>query len=112
MATPLSGRTLHFVGIGGAGMSGLALVAQALGAAVTGSDRATSGPYVERLRAAGIEAAAGHDAAHVPPGAEIVVSSAIPPETRSARSAGSAASASCTGPTCSASSRGRSRPSR
>ncbi|MBV9004004.1 MAG: hypothetical protein JO181_05040, partial [Solirubrobacterales bacterium] len=34
-----SGRRLHFVGIGGAGMSGLALVAKALGAKVTGSDR-------------------------------------------------------------------------
>ena len=34
-----SGRRLHFVGIGGAGMSGLALVARELGAEVTGSDR-------------------------------------------------------------------------
>ena len=50
----LAGRSLHFVGIGGAGMSGLALVARALGAEVTGSDRAES-PYSERLRAAGIE---------------------------------------------------------
>ena len=37
---PWAGRRLHFVGIGGAGMSGLALVAHALGAEVTGSDRA------------------------------------------------------------------------
>ena len=37
---PWSGRRLHFVGIGGAGMSGLAIVARALGAQVTGSDRA------------------------------------------------------------------------
>ena len=35
-----AGRSLHFIGIGGAGMSGLALVAHALGARVTGSDRA------------------------------------------------------------------------
>ena len=35
---PWSGRRLHFVGIGGAGMSGLAIVARALGAQVTGSD--------------------------------------------------------------------------
>src|SRR5881397_603194 len=80
MESPLTGRKLHFVGIGGAGMSGLALVAKALGATVTGSDRATSGPYVERLRAAGIEPAAGHDAGNVPPDAEVVVSSAIAPE--------------------------------
>src|SRR3954469_6959590 len=77
MDSPLSGRALHFVGIGGAGMSGLALVAHALGARVTGSDRATSGPYIDRLRAAGIEPQAGHTAEHVPPDAELVVSSAI-----------------------------------
>ena len=50
----MNGRRLHFVGIGGAGMSGLALIANTLGAEVTGSDRATGGPYLERLRAAGI----------------------------------------------------------
>src|SRR2546423_6167474 len=71
-----SGRRLHFVGIGGAGMSGLALVSRALGAAVSGSDRAESG-YMETLRAEGIEPAIGHDAANVPDGAEVVVSTAI-----------------------------------
>ncbi|MDP2710117.1 MAG: UDP-N-acetylmuramate--L-alanine ligase [Solirubrobacteraceae bacterium] len=72
------GRRLHFVGIGGAGMSGLALIADALGATVTGSDRASS-PYLEHVRAAGIEAIVGHDAASVPPGGdvELVVSTAI-----------------------------------
>jgi UDP-N-acetylmuramate--alanine ligase len=74
---PWAGRRLHFVGIGGAGMSGLAVVARSLGAQVTGSDRAPESPY---LRAAGLEAAAGHDAAHVPDGAEVVVSSAITPD--------------------------------
>lgn len=89
-AKPFAGRSLHFVGIGGAGMSGLALVAQALGARVTGSDRADS-PYCERLRAAGIEPVIGHDAANYPPGAELVVSTAIPddnPELGTARAAG------------------------
>src|ERR671914_2684729 len=89
-ATPFAGRSLHFVGIGGAGMSGLALVAQKLGARATGSDRADS-PYCERLRAAGIEPAIGHDAANYPPGAELVVSTAIPddnPELAAARAAG------------------------
>ena len=71
-----SGRQLHFIGIGGAGMSGLALVARALGASVTGSDRAESS-YVERLRAAGISPAIGHAAGAVPAGAEVVVSTAI-----------------------------------
>jgi UDP-N-acetylmuramate--alanine ligase len=88
--TPWSGRRLHFVGIGGAGMSGLALVAKELGAEVTGSDRAESS-YSERLRAAGIEPSIGHDAANVPEGAEVVVSTAIPetnPELARAREAG------------------------
>src|SRR3954467_10968728 len=71
-----SGRRLHFVGILGAGMSGLALVARELGADVTGSDRAES-PYMARLRAAGIGPAIGHDASNVPEGAEVVVSTAI-----------------------------------
>jgi UDP-N-acetylmuramate--alanine ligase len=74
---PWSGRRLHFVGIAGAGMSGLALVARALGAEVTGSDRSTESPYAQRLREAGIVPSAGHDAARVPEGAELVVSSAI-----------------------------------
>ena len=72
-----SSRRLHFVGIGGAGMSGLALVAQALGARVTGSDRAESS-YLERLRSRGIEPLIGHRAANVPAEAEVVYSTAIP----------------------------------
>ena len=87
---PFAGRALHFVGIGGAGMSGLALVARELGATVTGSDLAESS-YGERLREAGIEPAIGHDAANVPEGAEVVVSTAIPddnPELAAARAAG------------------------
>ena len=70
-----TGRRLHFIGIGGAGMSGLALVCRELGATVTGSDRADSS-YMERLRAAGLEPSVGHDAANLPEGAEVVVSTA------------------------------------
>ena len=87
---PFAGRALHFIGIGGAGMSGLAEVAHALGARVTGSDRADS-PVLERLQAQGIPAVAGHDAANLPAGAEVVVSTAIPddnPELAAAREAG------------------------
>ncbi len=69
-------RRLHFIGIGGAGMSGLALVCDELGATVSGSDRAASS-YTERLRAAGLEPVVGHDAANLPDGAEVVVSTAI-----------------------------------
>src|SRR5436190_882748 len=69
-------RKLHFIAIGGAGMSGLALLAHRLGATVTGSDRAESS-YMERLRAAGLRPRVGHDADAVPPDAEVVVSTAI-----------------------------------
>ena len=87
---PFAGRSLHFVGVGGAGMSGLALVAHALGARVTGSDRAESS-YLARLRDAGIDPAIGHDAANWPAAAEVVVSTAIAPdnpELAAARAAG------------------------
>jgi UDP-N-acetylmuramate--alanine ligase len=72
----MNGRELHFVGIGGAGMSGLALVAHDLGARVSGSDLAESS-YLRRLRAAGLEPRIGHDPDNVPPGAELVLSTAI-----------------------------------
>ena len=75
--TTWAGRRLHFVGIGGAGMSGLALIAVALGAEVSGSDRAPSS-YTERLVEHGIEPVFGHAAANVPAGAEVVYSTAIP----------------------------------
>jgi UDP-N-acetylmuramate--alanine ligase len=87
---PFAGRSLHFIGMGGAGMSGIALVTHALGARVSGSDRAES-PYCRRLRAVGIEPAIGHDAATVPEGADVVVSAAIPDdnvELAAARAAG------------------------
>jgi UDP-N-acetylmuramate--alanine ligase len=84
------GRKLHFVAIGGAGMSGLALVCRQLGAEVTGSDRAESS-YMDRLRAAGIEPSLGHDAEQVPEDAEVIVSTAITednPELARARERG------------------------
>jgi UDP-N-acetylmuramate--alanine ligase len=69
-------RKLHFIAIGGAGMSGLALVAHRLGARVTGSDRA-EGPYMEHLRAAGLAPRVGHDAEAVPEEADVVISTAV-----------------------------------
>jgi len=87
---PWAGRSLHFVAIGGAGMSALALVAHRLGATVTGSDRAESS-YLERLRAAGLEPRVGHDATAVPPDAEVVISTAVGednPELVAARNRG------------------------
>jgi len=67
-------RPIHMVGIGGAGMSGLALLARAAGYPVTGTDREES-PTLVALRAAGIDARAGHDAAALPAGARAVVAS-------------------------------------
>jgi UDP-N-acetylmuramate--alanine ligase len=76
---PLEGRRFWFVGIGGAGMSALALVAHAWGAKVGGSDRERSS-YVERLEAAGVPVTIGHQAGNVPDDAEVIVSSAIAPD--------------------------------
>jgi UDP-N-acetylmuramate--alanine ligase len=76
---PWAGRTLHLVGLGGAGMSGYARVATALGARVSGSDRADS-PALAALRGLGVEVHIGHDAANVPDGdgVELFHSTAIP----------------------------------
>jgi UDP-N-acetylmuramate--alanine ligase len=81
ISKPWSGRRLHLVGVGGAGMSGYARVATQLGAAVSGSDRAESAT-LERLRDLGVAAFAGHDAANVPAGDDVEVfhSSAIRPD--------------------------------
>jgi UDP-N-acetylmuramate--alanine ligase len=75
----LADRSLHMLGIGGAGMSALAVVAYAWGADVSGCDRAGS-EYASRLRRFGIEVAEGHDRSHLAPGMEVVVSSAVPDE--------------------------------
>jgi UDP-N-acetylmuramate--alanine ligase len=76
MSADWGSRHLHFIGIGGAGMSGLALVCAELGATVTGSDRADSS-YMERLRSVELDPAVGHDASNLPDGVEVVVSTAI-----------------------------------
>jgi UDP-N-acetylmuramate--alanine ligase len=67
-------------------MSGLALVSAALGATVSGSDRATSA-YIERLRRHGIEPTLGHAAANVPDGAQVVYSTAVAPDNPERRAA-------------------------
>lgn len=87
---PWAGRKLHFIGVGGAGMSGLALLAHELGAEVTGSEVVDT-PYSAQLRSAGIEPSMDQDAAAVPERAEVVISTAIPadnPELAAAREAG------------------------
>ncbi|WP_127996922.1 UDP-N-acetylmuramate--L-alanine ligase [Piscinibacter defluvii] len=66
-------KHIHFVGIGGAGMSGIAEILHNLGYTVSGSDQA-DGSVTRRLAALGIRVAIGHDAAHIA-GAEAVVTS-------------------------------------
>lgn len=86
-AMPLTIGTLHFIGIGGIGMSGIAEVLYALGYQVQGSDM-SDGANVERLREKGIEVFIGHDAKHIQDAAIVVRSTAIKednPELKAAR---------------------------
>lgn len=70
-------RKLHFVGIGGIGMSGIAEILNAEGFAVTGSDRAAS-ENTERLQSLGISVLIGHDASNLAPDVDaLVYSSAV-----------------------------------
>ncbi|MCX2727294.1 UDP-N-acetylmuramate--L-alanine ligase [Thermomicrobium sp. 4228-Ro] len=69
-------RSLHFLGIGGAGMSGLAELAVAAGFQVSGCDAAET-PLLERLRERGIAVYSGHDPQHVQQADLLVVTSAV-----------------------------------
>ena len=76
MKLPRELGAIHFVGIGGIGMSGIAEVLHNLGHAVQGSD-ASDNPNVKRLREKGIRCFVGHDAANVIDAEVVVVSTAI-----------------------------------
>ena len=69
-------RRIHFVGIGGIGMCGLAELLHNQGYTVSGSDL-KSGPTVERLRAFGIPVSLGHDATQLGDADVLVYSSAV-----------------------------------
>ena len=72
-----AGHHIHFVGIGGIGMSGIAEVLLTLGYTVSGSDLAPS-DSTQRLVGLGARVAYGHDPEHVAPGTDVVViSSAV-----------------------------------
>jgi UDP-N-acetylmuramate--alanine ligase len=78
---------VHFVGIGGIGMSGLAELLKNMGADVTGSDLHES-PNTQRLRALGIPVAVGHASDNIKNPDVVVYSSAVPmenPEIQRAR---------------------------
>ncbi len=70
---------VHFIGIGGSGMSGIAEVMLTLGYTVSGSDLG-SGATTARLAGLGARIARGHDAAHLGDADVVVVSSAIKPD--------------------------------
>jgi UDP-N-acetylmuramate--alanine ligase len=72
-------RRVHFIGIGGAGMSGIAEVLHNLGYVVSGSDKSDSA-VTRRLAGLGIQIHRGHDAANVANSDVLVVSSAISPD--------------------------------
>ncbi len=90
MKMPQDIGPIHFVGIGGIGMSGIARVLANQNYRVQGSD-AADGANVQKLRDRGIEIAIGHDAANLGEAAVVVVSSAIKhdnPELTEARARG------------------------
>ncbi|HET8696743.1 MAG TPA: UDP-N-acetylmuramate--L-alanine ligase [Gammaproteobacteria bacterium] len=72
-------RTIHFVGIGGAGMAGIAEVLLNLGYRVRGSDLKLTA-VTERLRGLGAEVREGHAAEHLGDADVVVVSSAVAPD--------------------------------
>jgi UDP-N-acetylmuramate--alanine ligase len=81
-------KNIHFIGIGGSGMSGIAEVLLNLGFQVSGSDLA-SNSVTERLKAAGARVCQGHQAEHLADADVVVVSSAVNesnPEVMAARS--------------------------
>ncbi len=76
---PIDAGGIHFVGIGGIGMSGIAEILHNLGHRVQGSDIAENA-NTERLRGLGIPVAIGHRAANLGEAGVVVVSSAIRPD--------------------------------
>ncbi len=90
MKMPRNIGPVHFVGIGGIGMSGIAEILHNQGYKVRGSD-ASENPNVQRLRAMGIEVAIGQSADNLRDAAVVVISSAIKrgnPELDAARARG------------------------
>ena len=75
---PFDIGTIHFIGIGGIGMSGIAEIMHNLGYRVQGSD-ATEGANVRRLRALGIPIAIGHRPENLKDAVVVVYSSAVKP---------------------------------
>jgi len=84
-------KPIHFMGIAGAGMSALALIARHRGVSITGCDSDTSGAGVTDLTALEIPVFRGHDPTHVDGVRAVVVTAAVPrdhPELERARALG------------------------
>jgi UDP-N-acetylmuramate--alanine ligase len=79
-------RRVHFIGIGGIGMSGIAELLANLGYVVSGSDEKRS-TVTDRLATLGIRVAHGHDAGHVGDAEVVVVSAAVRPTNLEVREA-------------------------
>jgi UDP-N-acetylmuramate--alanine ligase len=79
-------RRVHFIGVGGSGMSGIAELLANLGYVVSGSDEKRSA-VTERLASLGIRIAIGHDARHVGDADVVVMSSAVRPANPEVREA-------------------------
>jgi len=87
MKMPLDIGLIHFIGIGGIGMSGIAEMLHNLGYNIQGSDQSNNA-NVERLRERGIPVMVGHDATHLGAAEVVVISTAIGkdnPEYKAAR---------------------------
>jgi UDP-N-acetylmuramate--alanine ligase len=69
-------KHVHFVGIGGSGMSGIAEILHNLGYSVSGSDQSDS-PTLRRLGQIGIRVFVGHDARHIAGASAVVTSTAV-----------------------------------
>ncbi len=78
LPSPQQMSPVHFIGIGGAGMSGIARIMLAMGLEVSGSD-AKESLLLTALRAEGARVDVGHDAAHVEGARTVVASSAVRP---------------------------------
>ncbi len=78
---------LHFIGIGGDGMSGLAKVYHELGFRITGSN-IEENQHTRELRALGVSVALGHSASHLKNATHVIVSSAIPSDNAEVLEAG------------------------
>src|SRR2546430_17438761 len=71
-------RPIHFMGIAGAGMSALALIARHRGVAITGCDSDTSGAALDDLTTLGVRVWRGHDPSHVDGARAVIVTAAVP----------------------------------